>query len=84
MKKIITTAIFALIFGLNLSAQSDSFFTYNNIEEYRTESGWEAMPNLPSSHNLDTNSVAPVGNGIAVLAILGLAYGCKKRKSISR
>ena len=79
MKKIITTAIFALIFGLNLSAQSDGFFTYNNIEEYRLESGLDAMPNLPSSHNLESNINAPVGNGIAVLAILGLAYGCKKK-----
>lgn len=79
MKKIITTAIFALIFGLNLSAQSDGFFTYNNIEEYRTESGWEAMPSLPSSHNLYSDFDAPVGNGIAILAILGLAYGCKKK-----
>lgn len=79
MKRIITTTIFALIFGLNLSAQSDGFFSYNNIDEKRTTNGWGSAPMLPASHNLYSDFDAPVGNGIAVLAILGLAYGCKKK-----
>lgn len=84
MKKLITTTIFALIFGLNLSAQSDGFFSYNNIDEKRTTSEWGSTPMLPSSHNLETDMNAPVGNGIAFLAVLGLAYGVKKRKSINQ
>ena len=77
MKKIILAI--SLFAAVSANAQSDGFFTYNNIEEYRTESGWEAMPSLPSSHNLYSDFDAPVGNGIAILAILGLAYCCKKK-----
>ncbi|MBR5146945.1 MAG: hypothetical protein IKW54_04905 [Bacteroidales bacterium] len=85
MKRIITTTIFALIFGLNLSAQSDGFFSYNNVDEKRTTGEWGVAPALPVYHNMETDvDAAPVGNGIAVLAILGLAYGVKKRKSINQ
>ena len=84
MKRIITTTIFALIFGLNLSAQSDGFFSYNNVDEKRTTSEWGSVPMLPASHNLESDMNAPVGNGIAILAMLGLAYGVKKRKSINQ
>ena len=78
MKRIITTTIFALIFGLNLSAQSDGFFSYNNVDEKRTTSEWGSVPMLPA-HNLESDMNAPVGNGIAILAMLGFAYGIKKR-----
>ena len=81
MKKLITTTIFALIFGLNLSAQSDGFFTYRNVEESRTETSWGAMPTLPASHGLDVdhNANAPLGSGLLILGGLAFAYARKKK-----
>ena len=82
MKKLITTTIFALIFGLNLSAQSDGFFTYNNIDNNRSgSSDWSTIPSLPSSHGLDFDhnaAPAPLGSGLLILGGLALAYGIRK------
>ena len=82
MKKLITTTIFALILGLNLSAQSDSFFAYRNMEESRIETSWGAMPTLPASHGLDVdhNANAPLGSGLLILGGLAVAYARKKKK----
>ena len=35
MKKIITTIIFAIAFGMNVNAQNDGFFSGDNYTEYR-------------------------------------------------
>ena len=82
MKKLITTTIFALIFGLNLSAQSDGFFTYNNIDNNRSgSSDWSTIPSLPSSHGFDFDhnaAPAPLGSGLLILGGLALAYGIRK------
>ena len=37
MKKYIIAIVFAIGFGLNLSAQSDGFFFNSNYSEYREE-----------------------------------------------
>ena len=84
MKKLITTTIFAIAFMMNLNAQGrDGFFTYNNIEEYRTDSNWGIMPALPASHgfDFDQDANAPLGSGLLILGGLALAYLRKKSPS---
>ena len=83
MKKHIMTIIFALIFGLNLSAQNDGFFSNGNYTEYRDNSEvWgQNMPILPGQHgvNYDFAAEAPLGSGLLILGGLALAYGIRKR-----
>ena len=84
MKKLITTTIFTIAFLMNLNAQGrDGFFTYNNVEEYRTENNWSIMPTLPASHgfDFDQNANAPLGSGLLILGGLALAYLRKKSPS---
>ncbi|MBR5202992.1 MAG: hypothetical protein IKW45_06975 [Clostridia bacterium] len=78
MKKLIILSVFALGFGMSLNAQSDGFFTFNNVEESRTESQWGAMPAI-TTHGSGTNMDAPVGSGLLLLAGMGLAYGMRKK-----
>ena len=79
MRKYITTIIFALGLGMSLNAQSDGFFTYNNVDEKRTE--WGLEPALPYAHGLDGHqSSAPLGNGLLLLAGLGITYASTKKK----
>lgn len=81
MKKVIITTAIALFLGMNLSAQSDSFFTYRNVEESRTETNWGTMPTLPASHGLDVDhgANAPLGSGLLILGGLAVAYTRKKK-----
>ena len=83
MKKIIITILFALIFGLNLSAQNDGFFSNGNYTEYRDNSDvWgQNMPVLPGQHgvNYDFAAEAPIGSGLLLLGGLALAYSIRKR-----
>ena len=85
MKKLITTTIFALIFGLNLSAQSDGFFSYNNIDSNRSgSSDWSTIPTLPSSHGLDFDhnaAPAPLGSGLLILGGLAIFYAKRKKSN---
>ena len=85
MKKLITTIIFALIFGLNLSAQSDGFFSYNNIDNNRNgNSDWSIVPSLPSSHGLDFDqsaAPAPLGSGLLILGGLSIFYAKRKKSN---
>lgn len=79
MKKYITTIIFALGFGMGLNAQSDGFFTYNNVDDKRAE--WGLEPALPYAHGLEGHqSSAPIGSGLILLAGMGLGYALRKKK----
>ncbi len=83
MKKLITTIIFALIFGLNLSAQSDGFFSYKNFdEENRTNNEWSTLPTLPSTHGFDFDQSAsntPLGSGLLLLGGMAVFYARRKK-----
>ena len=84
MKKLITTTIFTIAFMMNLNAQGrDGFFTYNKVEELRTENNWSIMPMLPASHGFeyDYDASAPLGSGLLILGGLALAYLRKKSPS---
>ena len=73
MRKYIITIIFALGLGMSLNAQSDGFFTYNNVDDKRTE--WGLEPALPYAHGLDGHqSSAPLGSGLLILGALALGY----------
>ncbi|MBR5603370.1 MAG: hypothetical protein IKW51_04065, partial [Bacteroidales bacterium] len=83
MKRLITTAIFAIAFMMNLNAQNtDGFFAYSSIDSNRGGSSeWGAIPTLPSSHGFDFDqnaAPAPIGSGLLVLGGLALAYGIRK------
>ena len=77
MKRLIVLSVFTLGFLMNLNAQSDGFFTFNNVEQNRT-SEWGDMPAM-IGHNSNTNMDAPVGSGLLLLAGMGLAYGIRKK-----
>ena len=78
MKKIILAI--ALFAAVNVNAQSDGFFVYNDVEQSRTtSSGWSTMPTM-IGHGYDTDqSAAPLGSGLLLLAGMGLAYGIRKK-----
>ena len=83
MKRLITTAIFAIAFMMNLNAQNtDGFFAYSSIDSNRGGSSeWGAIPTLPSSHGFDFDqnaAPAPIGSGLLILGGLALAYGIRK------
>ena len=77
MRKLIVLSVFTLGFLMNLNAQSDGFFTFNNVEENRTAT----MGDMPAmiGHNSTSNMDAPVGSGLLLLAGMGLAYGIRKK-----
>ena len=80
MKKLITTTIFALFFGMTLSAQNDGFFACN-YREYREDTDWGNLPMLPGSHGLDYDYAAvPLGSGILLLGGMALVWLKAKRK----
>ena len=84
MKKHIITLVFALGLGLNLSAQSDGFFTSSNNSGFRNASDIENQmgitPALPG-HGYDVNQTAPLGSGLLLLGGMALAYGLRKKNS---
>ncbi len=83
MKKIITTIIFAIAFGMNVNAQNDGFFSSGNYTEYRdnTEVWGQELPILPGQHGVDYDfaAEAPLGSGLLILGGLALAYSIRKR-----
>lgn len=83
MKKIITTIIFAIAFGMNVNAQNDGFFSSGNYTEYRdnTEVWGQELPILPGQHGVDYDfaAEAPLGSGLLLLGGLALAYSIRKR-----
>ena len=83
MKKLLITTIFALFMGMTMSAQSDGFFAYSDVDNYRGGSDeWGALPTLPASHGFTTDQDAvPLGSGLLLLGGLALAYGLRKRNS---
>ena len=76
MKKIILAI--ALFAAVSANAQSDGFFTYNNVEEQRSNESWGSMPAM-IGHGLDGDQSAPLGSGLLLLAGMGLAYGFRKK-----
>ena len=83
MKKLIITIIFALFMGMTMSAQSDGFFAYSDVDNYRGGSDeWDALPTLPASHGFTTDQDAvPLGSGLLLLGGMAIAYGLRKRNS---
>ena len=83
MKKLIITTIFALFMGMTMSAQSDGFFAYSDVDNYRGGSDdWGALPTLPASHGFTTDQDAvPLGSGLLLLGGMAIAYGLRKRNS---
>ena len=83
MKKLIITVIFALFMGMTMSAQSDGFFAYSDVDNYRGGSDeWGALPTLPASHGFTTDQDAvPLGSGLLLLGGMAIAYGLRKRNS---
>ena len=82
MKKLIITVIFALFMGMTMSAQSDGFFAYTDVDNRGGSDEWGALPTLPASHGFTTDQDAvPLGSGLLLLGGLALAYGLRKRNS---
>ena len=82
MKNLIITIIFAIGLGMSLNAQSDGFFTYNNIDEHRTGSdSWGIMPKLPVSHGFtEDQNAAPLGSGLLILGGMALGYAARRKR----
>ena len=85
MKKLIISIIFALGLGMSLNAQNDGFFT-SSYSEYREDNEWGIdMPLLPGSHgylgDYDCITPVPVGNGVILLAGLGIAYASRRKRN---
>ena len=93
MKKIVLTT--AIILGLGLTTFADGGGLFNRADNakngasgytYFSGNGPANDPNVITpalpAHNLEGNQDAPLGSGIAVLAILGGAYlvGKKRRE----
>ena len=82
MKKYIITLVFALGLGLNLSAQSDGFFSNSRYSEYREDPWAGDMPGLPSHgyiNDYDADN-APLGSGLLLLGGMALGYAAMRRK----
>ncbi len=81
MKKYIITTIFALFMGMTMSAQSDGFFAYSDVDNYRGGSDeWGALPTLPASHGFTTDQDAvPLGSGLLLLGGMAILYARRKK-----
>ncbi|MBQ4548386.1 MAG: hypothetical protein IJA42_04270 [Bacteroidales bacterium] len=81
MKKLIMTVIFALFMGMTMSAQSDGFFAYSDVDNYRGGSDeWGALPTLPGSHGFTTDQDAvPLGSGLLLLGGMAILYARRKK-----
>ena len=83
MRKYIITIIFALGLGMSLNAQSDGFFT-SSYSDYREDNWSSTMPSLPGFHggldDYQSTPEAPLGNGLLLLAGLGITYASTKKK----
>lgn len=81
MKRYIITAIFALGFMMNASAQSDRFFDYSNTEKRSNTFG--QAPAVPPYHGGTNHEEVPLGGGLLVLTALGIVYKIKTRRDAS-
>ena len=84
MKKLVLTI--AIVLGLSMSTFADGGGLFQRGVNPEEEHGYfnretTVTPMLPN-HNLEGNQDAPLGTGIAVLAVLGGAYlvGKKRRE----
>ena len=80
MKKYIITLVFAIGFGMNLSAQSDGFFMSNNNGYRNIDSQMGEYPAL-MGHGLTDNQSAPLGSGLLLLGGMALGYAAMRRKN---
>lgn len=80
-KNLLLVLFLQFVVNQDLCAQKDSFFTYNNNEQYRDVDDITA-PGLPRYHGSQDNyqSPAPLGNGLLVLSLLGAGYFVKKSR----
>ena len=86
MKKTIMTIIFAVAFGMNLSAQNDGFFSSGSYSEYRSnqEIWGQDMPVLPGQHGVNYDFAAeqaPVGSGLLLLGGMAIFYAKRKKSN---
>lgn len=77
MKRILVTLSLLVILSLGAKAQ-DSFFSYNNIDEERSET---TTPNIPF-RNFADNQNAPLGGGLLLLLSMGVGYAMYKKKEL--
>lgn len=84
MKKKLLTIAVLMTMAFAASAQSDSFFKWNDNDNdlYRTNE--EFGFSLPQSHGVDYDSEAPLGSGLLVFTALGAGYAAACRKRVSR
>ena len=81
MKKVLVTLSLVIVLGLGVNAQSDSFFSYNDVDNQNRQSyGLGDMPDLPM-RGQNTDQSAPVGSGLLILAGLGAAYALKRKNN---
>ena len=82
MKKTITTIAILLGIALCATAQNGGgIFERGYVsEEASNPRSGESLLSLPGSHGSNTDTDAPLGNGIAVLAVLGAAYLLDKQR----
>ena len=93
MKKLIITLAIVLGMGMTTFAQDEAFgggglFQRGNTPHYDyfadwADLGWTrttGLLSLPGGHGLENDYDAPLGSGIALLAVLGGAYLVTKRR----
>lgn len=73
-----------VIFGcvIDVSSQSDSFFSYQQEYRYDNDSEWEELIMLPKTHGLDYNypaNEAPLSSGLIILVGMGVCYGLSRK-----
>ena len=75
IKALLFVLFLQLSANLELYAQKDAFFVYNENNNYRNVDDIQA-PGLPYAHGLseDYQSLAPLGNGLIALSLLGVGY----------
>ena len=85
MKKILFAIAFVMIMSLGASAQNDSFFHTNNVDDFDYRNGSGAGNDLgfalPAGHGYEYDTNAPLGSGLLILASLGAGYALKKKRS---
>ena len=74
-KALLLVLFLQLSVNLELYAQKDAFFFYDENSNYRNVDGVQA-PELPRYHGLQDNyqSSVPLGNGLIALSLLGVGY----------
>ena len=78
MKKVLVTLSLVITLGLGVNAQSDSFFSYNDVDNQNRQSN--GLPGLPMRGQSD-DQPAPIGSGLLILAGLGAAYALKRKNN---